>query len=131
MYKCKRQFETSEQGNLFLQQWNNLVAANTEVEFEKQWKELSNSFDSKSKALKYLSNTWLIYKDRFVNDWTSMYLHFGNKATSRVEGAHACLKTFLQVSTGDLLLVLSKLNLAIEHQVRTEEPIAAETSYFT
>ena len=54
MSKCKRQFETSEQCNLFLQQWNNLMAANTEVEFEKQWKELSNSFDSKSKFLEYL-----------------------------------------------------------------------------
>ena len=106
---------------LFLQQWNNLVAANTEVEFEKQWKELSNSFDSKSKVLEYLSNTWLIYKDRFVNAWTSRYLHFGNKATSRVEGAHAYVKHFLQVSTGDLLSVLSKLTLAIEHQLRTEE----------
>ena len=42
------------------------MAANTEVEFEKQLKELSNSFDSKSKVLEYLSNTWVIYKDRFV-----------------------------------------------------------------
>ena len=106
---------------MFLQQWNNLVAASTEVEFEKQWKELSNSFDSKYKALEYLVNTWLIYKDRFVNAWTSRYLHFGNKATSRVEGAHAYVKHFLQVSTGDLLSVLSKLTLAIEHQLRTEE----------
>ena len=70
------------------------MAANTEVGFEKQWKELSNSFDSKSKVLEYLSNTWLIYKDRFVNAWTSRYLHFGKKAILRVEGAHAYVKTF-------------------------------------
>ena len=47
MSKCKRQFETSEKCVLYLQQWNNLVAANTEVEFEKQLKELSNAFDMK------------------------------------------------------------------------------------
>ena len=121
MSKCKRQFETSEQWNLLFQRWNKLVAANTKVELEKQWKELSNSFDSKSKVLEYLSNTWLIYKDRFVNAWTSRYLHFGNKATSRVEGAHEYVKTYLQVSTRDLLSVLSKLTLAIKHQARTEE----------
>ena len=69
----------------------------------------------------YLSNTWLIYKYRFVNAWTSRYLRFGNKATSRVKGAHAYVKTFLQVSTGDLMSVLSKLTLGIDHQVRTEE----------
>ena len=32
MSKCKRQFETSEEWNLFLQQWNILVAANTKKE---------------------------------------------------------------------------------------------------
>ena len=37
-------------------------------------------------------------------------------------GKRPCVrKTFLQVSTGDLLSVLSKLTLSIEHQVRTEE----------
>ena len=51
----------------------------------------------------------------------SSYLHIGNKATSRVEGAHAYVKTILQVSTGDLLSVLSKLTLAIEHQVRAKK----------
>ena len=121
MSKCKRQFETSEQWKFYLQQWNILVAANTEVEFEKLWKELPKSFDSTSKLLEYLSNTWPSYKDRFVNAWTSKYLHFGNKATSRVEGAQAYVKEFLRVSTVDLLSVLSKRTLAIEHQVRTEE----------
>nr|CCA18090.1 Pc21g00130 putative [Albugo laibachii Nc14] len=117
--KCKRQFETSEEWTVFLQQWCILVAANTELEYEKQWKELSDSFKTKPKVLEYLANTWLIYKERFVNAWTSKYRHFGNKATSRVEGAHAYIKKFLQVSTGDLLSVLSKLTVALVHQVRT------------
>nr|CCA18072.1 Pc21g00130 putative [Albugo laibachii Nc14] len=74
--KCKRQFETSEEWTVFLQQWCILVAANTELEYEKQWKELSDSFKTKPK-----------------------YRHFGNKATSRVEGAHAYIKKFLQDRT--------------------------------
>ncbi|RMX66398.1 hypothetical protein KXD40_000474 [Peronospora effusa] len=66
----------------------------------------------------------LIYKEQFADAWTAKDLHFGNTATSRVEGnwigievglrdtrdtrlngrgAHAYIKKFLQVSTGDLL----------------------------
>nr|CCA20627.1 conserved hypothetical protein [Albugo laibachii Nc14] len=48
--KCKRQFETSEEWTVFLQQWCILVAANTEVEYEKQWKELSASAKTKNKV---------------------------------------------------------------------------------
>nr|CCA27127.1 Pc21g00130 putative [Albugo laibachii Nc14] len=102
------------------------VAANTELEYETQWKELSDSFKTKPKVLEYLANTWLIYKERFVHAWTSKYRHFGNKATSRVECSHAYIKTLLQVSTGDLLSVLNKLTLALVHQVRAEETRRSE-----
>ncbi|UIZ22053.1 hypothetical protein KXD40_008943 [Peronospora effusa] len=52
------------------------------------WEELSNFFKSIPKVFKYLSNTWLVYKERFVHAWTSKYLHLRNKATSVVEGAY-------------------------------------------
>ncbi len=45
-----------------------------------------------------------------------MYTHFGNRVTSRAEGAHALLKKYLQVSTGDLCEVKNKICLAIENQ---------------
>ncbi|RKF64238.1 hypothetical protein OnM2_020096 [Erysiphe neolycopersici] len=60
------------------------------------------------------------------NAWTSKELHFCKKATSRVEGAHAYIKKFLQVSTGDLLSVFTKLTLAVEHQVKAEEAKRSE-----
>ena len=49
--KCKRQFEMSEEWTVFLQQWCILVVANTEVEYENQWEELSDSFKTKPKVL--------------------------------------------------------------------------------
>ncbi|KAH7849790.1 hypothetical protein Vadar_022981 [Vaccinium darrowii] len=39
--------------------------------------------------------------ERFVNAWTSKHPHFGNRVTSRVESAHAMLKKYLTVSTGN------------------------------
>ncbi|XP_042754325.1 uncharacterized protein LOC122196071 [Lactuca sativa] len=48
--------------------------------------------------------------------WTDKFLHFGNRSSSRAEGAHAKLKQYLQVSTGDLREVKEKICLAVEHE---------------
>ena len=45
-----------------------------------------------------------------------MHTHFGNCVTSKAKGAHALLKKYLQVSTGDLCEVKNKICLAIENQ---------------
>jgi hypothetical protein len=58
----------------------------------------------------------LPWKKKFVSAWTEKHLHFGNRASSRAEGAHAKLKKYLQVSTGDFQEVKRKLSLAVEHE---------------
>ncbi|BBM98273.1 hypothetical protein Mp_1g12150 [Marchantia polymorpha subsp. ruderalis] len=50
----------------------------------------------------YLGKTWLHDKEKFVAAWTNDCQHLRNTATSAVEGAHAALKRYLQVSTCDL-----------------------------
>ena len=58
--------------------------------------------------------TWLNeHKERFVHCWADRHLHFGNRETSRVEGAHSVIKRYLQVSTGNLHDVFSKLFLML------------------
>jgi len=67
--------------------------------------------------LKYLEKTWLDeHKERFVFCWANRYLHFGNRETSRAEGAHSIIKRYLQVSTGDLYGVLEKLSMMLTTQ---------------
>ncbi|GKD88254.1 hypothetical protein Tco_1363761, partial [Tanacetum coccineum] len=44
------------------------------------------------------------------------YLRFGNRSSSRAEGAHAKLKLYLQVSTGSFQDVKKKICLAVEHE---------------
>ncbi|KAG5566195.1 hypothetical protein RHGRI_001960 [Rhododendron griersonianum] len=39
--------------------------------------------------------------EKFVKAWTGNHLHFGNRVTSRAKGAHAMLKRYLTVSTGN------------------------------
>ncbi len=77
--------------------------------FEAQYKE-------KELVINYIENTWLPLKKQFVSAWTEMHTHFGNRVSSRAGGAHALLKRYLQVSTGDLCVVKNKICLAIENQ---------------
>ena len=65
----------------------------------------------------YLEETWLKYKDRFVAAFLCDTLHFGHKTTSPVESAHAALKSWITVSTGDLLTVVSACQLACDNQL--------------
>jgi hypothetical protein len=43
-------------------------------------------------------------------------LHFGNRVISRVESAHSILKSYLQVSMGDLKIVLDRISLLLVNQ---------------
>ena len=53
--------------------------------------------------VRYIKATWLIpFKEKLVRAWVDQSTHFGNTATSRVEGIHALLKSYLRRSTFDL-----------------------------
>ncbi|XP_023745850.1 uncharacterized protein LOC111894016 [Lactuca sativa] len=91
---CKKHFAHGEEFDLFMSNWNN----------------------TKKVAIEYIKNTWLPWKEKFVSAWTEKYLHFGNRSSSRAEGAHAKLKQYLQVSTGGFQDVTEKICLAIKHE---------------
>ncbi|KAL3517008.1 hypothetical protein ACH5RR_023910 [Cinchona calisaya] len=99
---CKSYFRQTEDWDAFLVDWNSLVYFSTEEAFEKAWHEIQLSYKEKTAVLSYIQKTWLPYKEYFVDAWTEKLLHFGNRATSRVEGAHSKLKKYLMVSSGDI-----------------------------
>jgi len=65
----------------------------------------------------YLKDTWLVFKWNLVRFWVDQNLHFGNRATSRVEGAHSVVKGYLQVSTGNLNRVLDRIQLMLINKI--------------
>ncbi|BBN08574.1 hypothetical protein MPTK1_4g12640 [Marchantia polymorpha subsp. ruderalis] len=67
--------------------------------------------------LDYVNKTWIPHKTKFVSAWTYDCLHLRNTTTSCVEGAHAMLKRFLQVLTGDLHAVREEIGRVLAHQV--------------
>ncbi|KAK9697191.1 hypothetical protein RND81_08G020300 [Saponaria officinalis] len=101
--KCKKQFIEDEDWDMFMSTWNAVMYAETKSSFEESWVLLE-----------------LLYKEKqcqkFVSAWTDTHPHFGNRASSRAEGAHAKLKGYLQVSIGDFAQVVSKICLAIDNE---------------
>ncbi|XP_077225508.1 uncharacterized protein LOC143858685 [Tasmannia lanceolata] len=102
--------------NWFLSGWSTLINSPTEHAYLEACKEFQDKSKEKVIAINYISNTWLPFKECFVKARTEIHLHFGNRVSSRVEGAHSQIKKFLQLSTGDFYLVKRKLCLAIENQ---------------
>ena len=49
--------------------------------------------------------------------WVDQQTHFGNTATSRVEGIHALLKSYLRRSTFDLFEAWKAIRLALNNQL--------------
>jgi hypothetical protein len=62
-------------------------------------------------AVKYYTDTWLIWKENLVAAYINQRLHFGVTVTSPIEGCHATIKTFLQRGHGDLRGVFNRLKL--------------------
>ena len=113
---CKKYFGTNEAFDLFMSIWNNVIYSTTEALFESNWGGFEAMYKEKKDALDYIKSIWLPWKEKFVAAWTDKYMHLGNRCSSRAEGAHAKLKQYLQVSTGDLRVVKEKICLAVEHE---------------
>ncbi|XP_074293185.1 protein FAR-RED IMPAIRED RESPONSE 1-like [Silene latifolia] len=118
----KGYFKDEEDWDVFISMWNAIIYAETEEAFEESWLFLQLLYREKKEAITYIEKTWIPEKKKFVSAWTENHMHFGNRASSRVEGAHAKLKKYLQVSNGNLHRVKNKICLAIEnefHEIKT------------
>jgi hypothetical protein len=87
-----------------------LVRSPTVIDFERDWNQLQDQYRDEPELIGYLKRTWIdSYKHKLIKCWTDKALHLGHRVTSRVEGAHSVLKSYLQVATGDLKLVLDNI----------------------
>ncbi|KAF7123301.1 hypothetical protein RHSIM_Rhsim12G0135200 [Rhododendron simsii] len=124
--RCKPKFEREQDWETFLSDWTNLVESPDESCFTEAWQRLQVNYEEKECVLNYIKNTWLPFKEKFVKAWTGNHLHFGNRVTSRAEGVHAMLKSYLTVSTGNFHEVREKICLAIENQHNEIKTTASE-----
>nr|KAJ0190011.1 hypothetical protein LSAT_V11C800449890 [Lactuca sativa] len=112
---CNKHFAHTKEFNLFMSSWNNVAYSTTTTIFEHNWGEFELFYLTKKVVIEYIKK-WLPWKEKFVSAWTEKYLHFGNRSSSRAEGAHTKLKQYLQVSTCGFQDVTKKICLAIKHE---------------
>ena len=106
--------------------WTKVLSSGSQLDYEENWDTFYNTYwTDYSDLVVYLRDTWLPFKWNLVQFWVDQNLHFGNRATSRVEGAHSVLKNYLQVSTGNLKTVLDKITLLLTNQ-HTEHDTALD-----
>lgn len=98
----------------------------TQADFETKKTELFIEIVDIPMLTEYLSGTWFHDKEKFVAAWTNDCQHLRNTVTFAVEGAHAALKRYLQVSTCDLYAVRERIAHMLQHQV--DEYYAAEAT---
>ncbi|MBW0584073.1 hypothetical protein O181_123788 [Austropuccinia psidii MF-1] len=89
--------------------------SSTQTSFKDNWKKLQKQVKN-PEVLQYLENTWLPLKDYYWPAWTNHHCHLGVGTTSRVEGAHAMVKLWLQKSTSTLVEVVRPPHMAFRKQ---------------
>lgn len=117
----KQYFTISDEHQVFLQLWNQLIHSSTEDDYNTRLVSLEEQYNAALPALQYIKETWLIHKEKFIVAWTQQYLHLGNSATSQVEGSHAFLKKHIGASSGDMLIVFERISQALQTQHATLE----------
>jgi hypothetical protein len=93
--RCKRFFQADKAWTDFLEAWGALLRSATVEAYSKAPGACRVRFAGAPRALAYLEQTWLPYKEAIVKAWTDRALHFGISTTSRVGGAHSALKGYL------------------------------------
>lgn len=114
--KTRGHFDTKDAFDRFMDMWRSVVNSPTEAEAVKAWEVLQLADFISPAVGSYLKTTWFPHRDSFFRAWTDKVTHLGHLVTSRAEGNHASVKSWLLVSTADVQQVTEKLKLAVDEQ---------------
>ena len=102
---CKRFFGTGEEWDAFLADWNSLVSSDSIEGFNAAKAYLTSRYEDYPNAFHYVESQWMPYVDRFVACFVDC-MHLGQTSTSRVEGNHHVLKSYILTSCLEYLAKL-------------------------
>ena len=116
--RCQSAFQPAEWTE-FYNFWFSILNSAAEKTYEERLTEFEKKYASTNlEQIGYIKETWLLpYKEKLVAAWVDQKTHFGNMATSRVEGIHALLKSYLRRSTFDLFEAWKAIRLALNNQL--------------
>jgi hypothetical protein len=140
---CKAKFETEERWEEFMRGFRDVVYSKTEYDYEDNLDKWKMEFgwndgqphqppqestiievqrvaerELERSALVYCTGQWLSkYKEKVVHAWTDRYFNGNVTTTSRLEGAHRVLKSWIGGPSNDLTGVWEASKLAINDQL--------------
>jgi hypothetical protein len=103
----------------FYQSWHSIIGSPDEDTFDERVLDFERKYlPDYLEEVGYIKTYWLDpYKEKLVKAWVDQHTHFGNVATSRVEGIHALLKSYLKKSTLDLFEAWRAMKHALLNQL--------------
>ena len=114
---CKTGFSNEDWGN-FMDEWNFLVSSPSVEAFGEALSLFKDKFaTSHFSSWNYIKTTWLPHKERFVECFINELPHFGSMSTSRVEGNHHIIKSYLRVGNLKLFPVTKRLSFMLSNQM--------------
>ena len=81
------------------------INAETSEDFDKGRETVKAEFPT---IAQYLEKEWWPWKEKCVSHWTNTYTHFNQRSTSRLEGLHHVLKSWLKTSRSNINVFLQK-----------------------
>jgi hypothetical protein len=125
--KGKKHFEFAEEWKSFIRDWNSLINTPQIDQIDDSLNSFYDQYAQKNQLISYIQRTWIIpHKKKFFSVWRDSFKHFGTATSSRVESAHAEIKSYIQNSSGDLFMAWTKIHAALEKQIRTFNDRLAE-----
>lgn len=92
--------------------FNLILNAPTEEEFNTAWANFKTEYNWHHDAVvRYIEDQWIPHKEKIMAAWVNYYPHYGNRATSRVEGFHKEVKKLIPNAVGHLKDVLEKFTI--------------------
>jgi len=118
---CKPHFSERDESlwENFISEWNVVVESKTIQHYERNWESFELNYISiAGRAIDYIKQNWLPWKESFIACYTNKHLHLGSRSTSRGEGSHFVFKRQVNLAKCDLLTVYKSLHLMLENQFK-------------
>lgn len=112
----------------FYSHWHAIVNSKDEAAYHKAVQDIEKQYlHSHLNEVGYIRTTWLEpYKEKLVKAWVDKHCHFNNVVTSRAEGIHSLLKSYLKVSQLDLFDAWRSIKNALFNQLSELQIIQAK-----
>ncbi|KAF4332901.1 hypothetical protein FBEOM_13294, partial [Fusarium beomiforme] len=117
--KDSKDLQGQEKWKQFYSSWHDLVASSSEDLYYQKLDEFKKKYiPDYVSEVGYITETWLdLYKERFDKAWVDQYLHFNQYVTSRCEGIHQLIKSYLKTSQLNLFEAWRHIKLVLMNQL--------------